>query len=380
MRKVAIAGIGFTKVGEPWERNIKDLFAEATLAAMKDAAHTEVDQLYVANMMGAHLQGQLGMGAIMAEAIGKPGLPAVRIEAGQASGGVAFNEGVKAVASGLNDWVLVGGVEKMSDLLPEAVTTALVGTEEQEYTAYTGVTKTGLSAILHRLYTHEYGATPEEIGWFAARSHDNAVGVAHAQYSFKLSIERVMTSPMEADPIRMMECAAVADGAAVVLLGPADKIAAGIEVVASTVATDHTSLASRKHPLTLEAVKKAANKAYEVANVKPKDVNVLEVTDDTTIDGVLSLEDLGFVEKGKGARFVAQGHTARTGEIPTNNFGGLKARGNPIGATGLYQIVETVIQLRGKAGANQIPNAEIGMAQSMASVGSTCSVAILRRI
>jgi acetyl-CoA C-acetyltransferase len=331
-------------------------------------------------MMGAHMQGQLGMGAIMAEAIGKSGISAVRIEAGQASGGVAFNEGVKSVASGLNDWVLIGGVEKMSDQLPEAVTTALVGTEEQEYTAYTGVTKTGLSAILHRLYTHEYGATPEEIGWFAARSHDNAVGVAHAQYPFKLSIERVMTSPMEADPIRMMECAAVADGAAAVLLGPAEKIEKGVEVAASIVATDHTSLASRKHPLILEAVKKAANKAYEAADVKPEDVDVLEVTDDTTIDGVLSLEDLGFVEKGKGARFVAQGHTARTGEMPTNNFGGLKARGNPVGATGIYQIVETVIQLRGKAGANQITEAKVGMAQSMASVGSTCSVAILRRV
>ena len=380
MRKVAVAGIGFTKVGEPWERNVKELFAEAAMSALKDAAHAEIDQLYVANMMGAHLQGQIGMGAMMAEAIGRPGLPAVRIEAGQASGGVAFNEGVKAVASGLSDWVLVGGVEKMSDLLPEAVTTALTGPEEQEYTAYTGVTKTGLSAILHRLYNHEYGATPEEIGWFAARGHDNAVGVAHAQFPFKLSIERVMTSPMEADPIRMMECAAVADGAAAVLLGPAEKIATGIEVAASTVATDHLSLASRKNPLTLEAVKKAGNKAYEMAKVKPKDIDILEVTDDTTIDGVLSLEDLGFAEKGKGAKLVAQGYTTRTGEMPTNNFGGLKARGNPVGATGLYQIAETVIQLRGKAGANQVLDAKIGMAQSMAGVGSTCSVAILRRV
>jgi acetyl-CoA C-acetyltransferase len=380
MRKVAIAGIGFTKVGEPWERNIKELFAEAALGALKDAAHTEVDQLYVANMMGAHLQGQIGMGAMMAEAIGRPGLPAVRIEAGQASGGVAFNEGVKAVASGLNDWVLVGGVEKMSDLLPEAVTTAIVAAEDQEYTAYTGVTKTGLSAILHRLYSHEYGATPEEIGWFAARSHDNAVGVAHAQYAFKLSIERVMSSPMEADPIRMMECAAGADGAAAILLGPAEKVAMGIEVAATAVATDYLSLAARKHLLTLEAVKKAGARAYEIAKVKPKDIDVLEVTDDTTIDGVLSLEDLGFAEKGKGAKIVAQGATTRTGEIPTNNFGGLKARGNPIGATGLYQIAETVMQLRGKAGANQVPDAKIGMAQSMAGVGSTCSVAILRRV
>lgn len=380
MRKVAVAGIGFTKVGEPWEKNVKELFAEAALGALKDAAHTEIDQLYVANMMGAHLQGQIGMGAMMAEAIGRPGLPAVRIETGQASGGVAFHEGVKAVASGLNDWVLVGGVEKMSDLLPEAVTTALVSAEDQEYTSYTGVTKTGLSAILHKLYCKEYGATPEEIGWFAARSHDNAVGVAHAQYAFKLSIERIMTSPMEADPIRMMECSAIADGAAAILLGPADKVTTGIEVAATTVATDRLSLAARKHPLILEAVKKAAAKAYEVAKVKPKDIDVLEVTDDTTIDGVLSFEDLGFAEKGKGAKIVAQGGTTRTGEIPTNNFGGLKARGNPIGATGLYQIAENVIQLRGKAGANQVPDAKISMAQNMAGLGSTCSVAILRRV
>ena len=380
MRNVAIAGIGFTKVGEPWERNVKELFAEAASMAFKDAAHQEVEQLYVANMLGAHLQGQLNMGALMAEAIGRPGLPAARIEAGQASGGVAFHEGVKSVASGLNDWVLVGGVEKMSDLLPEAVTTALMGSEEQEYTAYTGITKTGLSAILHRLYSQEYGATPEEIGWFAARSHDNAVGVAHAQYPFKLSIERVMASPMEADPIRMMECAAVADGAAAILLAPAEKVDLGIEVAASAVATDQLSLARRKHPLTLEAVKKAAAKAYEIAKVKPKDIDVLEVTDDTTIDGVLSLEDLGFAEKGRGANLVAQGYTARAGEIPANNFGGLKARGNPVGATGLYQIAETVIQLRGKAGANQVPDAKIGMAQNMAGVGSTCSVVILRRV
>lgn len=379
MRKVAVAGIGFTKVGEPWERNIKELFAEAALGAMRDAAHTEVDQLYVANMLGAHLQSQIGMGAMMAEAIGKPGLPAVRIEAGQASGGVAFHEGVKAVASVMSDWVLVGGVEKMSDLLPEAVTSALVGVEDQEYTSYTGITKTGLSAILHRLYSKEYGATPEEIGWFAVRSHDNAVGVTHAQYPFKLSIERVMTSPMEADPIRMMECTAVADGAAAVLLGPADIVVNGIEVAASTIATDHLSLTTRKNPLTLEAVKKAAEKAYSIAKLQPKDINVLEVTDDTTIDGVLSLEDLGFADKGKGAKMVAKGATTRTGEIPTNNFGGLKARGNPIAATGLYQIAETVIQLRGKAGANQVPDAKVGMAQNMAGVGSTCSVAILRR-
>ena len=380
MRKVGIAGIGFTKVGEPWEKNIKELFAEAAFAALKDAARTDIDQLYVSNMLGATIQGQLGFGALMAEAIGKPGVSAVRIEAGQASGGVAFHEAFKAVASGAADWILVGGVEKMSDMLPEHVTTAIAAAEEQEYTAYTGVTKTGLSAILHRLYMHEYGATAEEVGMFSVRSHDHAVGCNHAQYPFKLSIERVLSSPLEADPIHMMECSAVADGAAALVLGPAESIDSAIEVAASTTATDHPSICHRKHLLTLEAVKRAAKKAYDISGLKPNDIDVLEVTDDTTIDGVLSVEDLGFTEKGKGATFVAKGGTSKTGEIPTNCFGGLKARGNPVGATGLYQVAEVALQLLGKAGSNQVHNARIGMAQSMAGIGSTCSVTVLRRV
>ena len=379
MRKVGIAGFGFTKVGEPWEKNVKELFAEAALAAIKNAGVSDIDFLYVSNMLGSHLQGQLNMGAVMAEAIGKPGLPAIRVEAGQASGGVAFHVAHKAVASGLSDYVLVGGVEKMSDLLPEAVTTTLVGAEEQEYTAYTGITKTGLSAILHRLYMQEHGATPEDIGMFSVRGHDNAVGVQHAQYPFKLSIERVMTSPMEADPIHMMECSAVADGAAAIVLCPLEKAGTGVEVVSSAIATDYLSIAAKKNPLVLEAVRRASKKALDSARLKPSDIDLLEVSDDTTIDGVLSLESLGFAEQGKGAKFVASGGTAKGGEIPTNTFGGLKARGNPVGATGLYQIAELAMQITGKSGSSQITDVKTGLAQSMAGVGSTCSVTVLRR-
>ena len=377
MRKVAVAGVGLVKVSEHWGKPIGALFADAALQAMKDAGTDDVDGLYVSNMSGALMQEQLNMGALMADAIAKQGLHAVRVEAGSASGGVAFHEAVKAVASGYSDCVLVAGVEKMSDVLPEVVTKSLAMEEEQEYSAYTGVTKPGLSAMLYRLYLGLY-AEPSEVGMMAVQSHDNAVGCRHAQYPFRMSIERAMDSPMEADPIHMMECAGVGDGAAAIVLVPADTD--GVEVAATTVATDYCSLPMREDPLTLGAVRKAAEKAYKLAAVKPGDVDLVEVQDDFTINGVLSLESLGLVERGKAAKFVAEGGAARDGELPTNTFGGLKARGNPLGATGVYQVAEGALQLRGAAGDHQVEDAKVGLAQNMGGLGSTCAVTILRRL
>ena len=377
MRKVAVAGVGLVKVSEHWGKPIGTLFADAALQAMKDAGTDDVDGLYVSNMSGALMQEQLNMGALMADAIAKQGLHAVRVEAGSASGGVAFHEAVKAVASGYSDCVLVAGVEKMSDVLPEVVTKSLAMEEEQEYSAYTGVTKPGLSAMLYRLYLGLY-AEPSEVGMMAVQSHDNAVGCRHAQYPFRMSIDRALDSPMEADPIHMMECAGVGDGAAAIVLVPADTD--GVEVAATTVATDYCSLPMREDPLTLGAVKKAAEKAYKLAAVKPGDIDLVEVQDDFTINGVLSLESLGLVERGKAAKFVAEGGAARDGELPTNTFGGLKARGNPLGATGVYQVAEVALQLRGAAGDHQVEDAKVGLAQNMGGLGSTCAVTILRRL
>jgi acetyl-CoA C-acetyltransferase len=377
MRKVAVAGVGLIKVKEYWEKPLPQLFSEAALQAMKDAGTDEIDHLYVSNMSGALQQNQLNLGALMADAIGKSGIPATRIEAASASGGVAFHEGVKAVASGYSDCVLVGGVEKLSDALPEVVNTGLVMAEEQEYIAYTGITKIGLSALLHRMYMNQY-ATAEEIGMMAVKSHDHAVGCRHAQYPFRMSIDRAMDSPMEADPIHMMECAGIGDGAAALVLCPAEK--EGVEVAGTAVATDFCGLPQRIYPLEFTAVKTAAIKAYEMAKIKPKDISVVEVQDDVTINGVLSLEALGLADKGKGAKMVSEEETARDGKIPTNTFGGLKARGNPLGATGVYQVAEIALQLMGKAGDNQIGGSDVGLAQNMGGLASICSVNILRRL
>ncbi|MCJ7731711.1 thiolase domain-containing protein [Candidatus Bathyarchaeota archaeon] len=377
MRRVKIAGVGLIKIQEYWDSSIQDLFAEASLKAIKDSGVDDIDRVYVSNMSAALMQDQLNLAAIMTDSLGKPGLPATRIEASSASGGVAFHEAVQAVASGFSDAVLVTGVEKMSDILPEVVTTSLAMAEEQEYTSYTGVTKAGLAAMIHRLYMDLY-ASAEEIGMMAVKSHDHAVGCKHAQYPFKMSIERAMSSPMEADPIHSMECSGIGDGAAAIVLVPADKT--GVEVVGTAISTDYTSIAQRPDPLEMKAIKTAANKAYNMAGIKPKDVSLAEVQDDFTINGVLGIEGLGLAKTGEGAKLVSSPEVDKDGKIPVNTFGGLKARGNPIGATGIYQLGEIALQLRGDAGAHQVNDAEIGVAQNMGGMASICAVNILRRV
>ena len=376
MRKVKIAGTGLIKVKEYWDRSIQDLFTEASLKAVKDAGVDELDKVYVSNMGSAFMQDQLNLAAILTDTLGKPGLPATRIEAGSASGGVAFHEAVQAVASGYSDAVLVTGVEKMSDILPEVVITGLAMAEEQEYTSYTGVTKSGLAAMVHRLYMDLY-ASPEEICMMAVKSHEHAVGCKHAQYPFKMSIERAMASPMEADPIHMMECSGIGDGAAALVLVPYDD--EGVEVAGTAVSTDYTSIAQRPDPLEMSAIKTAASKAYKMAGIKANKVSLAEVQDDYTINGILGIEGLGLAKTGEGTKLVNNGDVDKDGKTPINTFGGLKARGNPLGATGIYQLAEITMQLQGKAGDHQVEGAKIGVAQNMGGMASICAVNVLRR-
>jgi len=376
MRNVKVAGVGLLKVKEYWDRSLQDLFAEASLKAISDAGVESVDKVYVSNMSAALMQDQLNTAALMSDALGNPGLPATRIEAGSASGGVAFHEAVQAVASGYSDAVLVTGVEKMSDILPDVVTTALAMAEEQEYTAYTGVTKTGIAAMIQRLYLDLY-AKPEEVCMMAVKSHEHAVGCKHAQYPFKMSIERAMSSPMEADPIHMMECSGVGDGAAALVLVPADET--GVEVAGSAIATDFTSIAQRPDPMAMDAISKAADKAYKMAGITAKKVSLAEVHDDFTINGVLGIEGLGLAKVGEGSKLVSSEEVDNGGKLPVNTFGGLKARGNPLGATGIYQIAEVALQLRGDAGDHQVKNAKYGVAQNAGGMASICSVNVLRR-
>jgi len=377
MRKVKVAGVGLIPVKEYWEKSIQDLFVDASLIAMKDAGIEDIEKIYVSNMCSAQIQEQLNLAAVMTDFLGKPGIPATRIEASSASGGVAFHEAVQAVASGYSNVVLVTGVEKMSDVLPEIITTSLAMAEEQEYTSYTGVTKAGIAAMIHRLYMESY-ASPEEICMMAVKSHEHAVGCKHAQYPFKMSLERAMSSPMEADPIHIMECSGIGDGAASIILVPSD--GEGVEVAGTAISTDYTNIAQRSNLLEMKAIKTAADKAYNMAGIQSSDVDLAEVQDDFTINGILGIEGLGLTKIGEGAKLVNTQEIDKEGRIPINTFGGLKARGNPIGATGIYQLAEITLQLQNKALGHQVEGARIGLAQNMGGMASICAVNVLRRI
>ncbi len=267
----------------------------------------------------------------------------------------------------------------MSDASPEEVVSFLSMPEDQDYTAYTGITNFGLNAIIYRQYLERFGVRQEEVAMLAVRSHEHAEGCPHAMYPFKLSLERILSSPMEADPIHVLECCGVGDGAAAVILKPSEGDGEEVEVAAYTASTDLNHLTERADILTFEAVKRASDKAFRMAGLSRRDVDVLELHDETTITGIISLEDMGFADKGRGASLVTEGESANGGGPHLNTFGGLKARGNPVGATGLYQIAEVTTQLRGEAGRCQVDEAEVGLAQSLGGVGSTCAITILRR-
>lgn len=378
MRGVSIAGVGLTQVSEHWERSLADLFVEAAVKALEDAGVGDPEAIYVANSGASYIQRQLNLGAMMADALGEAGVPAFTVETGAASGAVAFHEGVKAVASGLYDIVLVGGVEKVSDAPPEEIACFLSMSEDQEYTAYTGITNFGLNALIYRHYMERFGVRQEDIAMLAVRCHEHAEGCPHAMYPFKLSLERILSSPMEADPLHVLECSGTGDGAAAVIIKPSKGVGGEVEVAAYSISTDLTHITERPDIMTFEAVKRASEKAFRMAGISRRDVDVVEIHDETTITGIISLEDMGFAEKGEGATLF-KGQEPAGGKPHVNTFGGLKARGNPVGATGLYQIVEIVMQLEGEAGRCQVDKPEFGLAQSLGGLGSTCAITILRR-
>jgi acetyl-CoA C-acetyltransferase len=382
LREAAIVGVGMTPVTAGSGGTLTDLFVEAAKQAIDDAGVDRIDSIYVGNMMSGYLQNQEHLGALMATALGREGVTTYKVEAACASGGVAVNAAVKAVLSGLENTVLVGAVEKMSGYTTPEVTAGLMMAEDRLKVASTGVTFVGLNAMIAREYMHRYGITHESIAQFPVLCHQNALDNPKAQFRKKIGIQDVLESPLVADPLRLLDCSGIGDGAAAIILTTTDmakKLAdSPVEVAASTVASDTLSLYQRPAIVTFEASKRASAQAYKLAGIKPKDVDVLEVHDAFSILGIMALEDLGFAEKGSGIELLSEGECARGGKLPTNSFGGLKARGHPVGASGLYQVAELAMQLKNKAGKCQVSGAEVGLAQSVGGIGSTVAVHILR--
>jgi acetyl-CoA C-acetyltransferase len=363
-------------------RSLTDLFTDAAKQAVDDAGLDRVDSIYVGNMMSGFLQNQEHLGPLMATALGREGVPTYKVEGACASGGVAVNAAVKALLSGLEEIVLVGAVEKMSGYGTAEVTAGLMMAEDRLKVASTGITFVGLNAMIAREYMHKYKVTHESIAQFPVLCHQNALDNPKAQFRKKIGVQDVLQSPLVADPLRLLDCSGIGDGAAAVILAPknvAKKYTdSPVEVAASTVASDILSLYQRPEITTFEASRRASDQAYKRAGVGPKDIDVLEVHDAFSILGIMALEDLGFAQKGSGTQLLDKGECARDGRLPTNSFGGLKARGHPVGASGLYQVAEVALQLKNEAGKCQVSGAEVGLAQSVGGIGSTVAVHILR--
>jgi acetyl-CoA C-acetyltransferase len=373
-----------TKVTSNTDKTLTQLFVEAASKAIDDAGVSRIDSIYVGNMLSGFLQRQEHLGSLMASALGREGVPTCKVEGACASGGVSMNAGIKGVVSGLEDIVLVGAVEKMSGYSTPTVTEGLMMAEDRIRVASTGVTFVGLNAMIAREYMRKYAITHEMIAEFPVLCHTNALDNPIAQFHKKISVEDVLASPLVADPLRLYDCAGIGDGAAAVILTPLERAGeftdTPVEITASTVATDTLSLHDRPDLTTFGASRKAVELAYAASNVRAEDIDLLEVHDAFSVLGPMSIEDLGFAAKGRGAEMVAEGECARDGKLPTNSCGGLKARGHPVGASGLYQIAEIALQLWNSAGKCQVDDAKIGLSQSVGGIGSTVAVHILKRV
>jgi len=381
LRDVSIIGIGQTKVGEHWEKSLRHLAAEAVLAAMQDAGIDRAEALYVGNMIAGETAGQEHLGPLIADFVGLRGIEALKIEAACGSGAGAVRVGLLAVASGAADIVIACGVEKMTDALGPDVTSALALAADGDYEVIHGVSFVSLNALLMQRYMYEFGVRHEDFAFFTVNAHRNALGNPYAHFHQPITVEQFVKARMIADPINLLDSSPVADGAAAIVLCPTSQARnftdRPVHIRASSVATDSVALHDRRDPLVLEAAVISAQKAYTQARVKPDDLDLFEAHDAFTITAALSLEACGFARRGEGVRLAKEGEITLQGRIPISTMGGLKGRGHPVGATGVYQIVEVALQLRGQAGPNQIPNARLGMAQNIGGSGGTVITHIL---
>ncbi|MFQ5342173.1 MAG: thiolase domain-containing protein [Anaerolineae bacterium] len=386
MRDVSIIGIGQTPVREHWNQSLRELATRAIVSAMADAGAgpDDLDALYVGNMASGALIGQEHLGALVADYAGLRGVEAIKVEAAAAAGGAAFRQGYLSVAGGLHNLVVVVGVEKMTDKLNGDVTSALATSADADFEADHGLSFAALNALLMRRYMHEYDLTRLDFARFAINAHQNAVHNPNAMFPFELRESALEKARMVADPITMLDSCAVADGAAAVVLCPSAMAQTftdrPVRVRASSLATDTLAIHSRRDPLFLEGAATSAARAYEQAGVGPDDIDLFELHDAFGIMAALSLEAAGFADRGRAVHLAQDCQISHHGRIPIQTMGGLKARGHPAGATGIYQIVDAATQLRGEAGGDQLPDARLGMTQNIGGTGATVVTHILEAI
>lgn len=374
MRQAAILEIGQIPVGEHWDKSLLELAGEPVLQIFEKTGLHTVDSLFVANMMSGSANHQLHLGAYVGDWVGARRAEAVRVESACSSGAAAFRMALMAVASGDVDTAIAVGVEKMTDSPSAEITAELATAADSEYERDMGVTFVALNALLMLRYMEEYGWKKESFAGFSLNAHANGVFNPNARFRRKIKAEDYMKAAMVADPINVMDASPIGDGAAAVLVVPWDLVrgtAGVVRVLGSGAATDTIAVQNRKDPLWLDAAERSAKQAYAQSGKQPADIDLFEAHDAFTIMASLGLEACGFAERGQAPRLAEEGEITLKGRIPISTRGGLKARGHPVGATGLYQIAEAVEQLQGICGEGQVAGAKIAMTQNIGGSGSS---------
>jgi acetyl-CoA C-acetyltransferase len=383
MREVAIVGVGLSKWGEVWDSSLRTLWTDAALAALDDAGLDHVDSITVGSMSPGLFVGQEHLGALLADELGMPGVPATRVESACASGGAALKAGFAEVAAGLADVVLATGVEKMTDVSGDDCTAALAAAADAELEVFYGATFPGLYAMMARAHMARWGTTREQLAMVAVKNHKHGALNPHAQFRHEITVKDVLASAKVAEPLNILDCSPITDGAAAVVIAEmsiARKLARGrpiVRIAGVGQATDRIALQSRDDITTLPATTLAAERAFKMAGKTPKDIQVAEVHDCFTIAEIVVVEALGFCKPGEGGCQASSGRTALGGQLPVNPSGGLKSKGHPVGATGVAQAVEITTQLRGAADKRQVKGARVGLTQNMGGTGASTVVHIL---
>lgn len=382
MQEVAIIGVGRTPVGEHWDSSLRMLAAEAIQAAFNDIGNAQVDALYVGNAYGASTSNQSHLGALIADYSGLRGVEAYTIEAADASGAAALRSAYLAVASGQVETALVVGVEKSTDSIAEARIQARNISLDADFESAHGATITALAALLMRRYMHEYDLTLDAFEGFSINAHANGRRSNYAMFRNAIKPGRFATAPMVSEPVSLFDSAPDADGAAAVILTTkeraADLVPLPVMIAGSAAATDTLAIQDRNDLLYLQAVQASTAKAFAQAGISTNDVELFELHDAYTILSVLALEAAGFAPRGEGWKLAQEGHITLDGKLPISTFGGLKSRGNPAGATGIYQAVEATLQLRGDAEENQVQNVRTAVIQNLGGLGSTAITHVLK--
>jgi acetyl-CoA C-acetyltransferase len=383
MRQVAVVGIGKTAFGAFPDRDLRSLAVEAGKKALENgrAQTSQVEAFYLGNFAGPSFVGQNHLAPYIASGIGLNGVPATRFEAACASSGSAFFHAVSAVAAGLYDVILVGGVEKMTSQTTPKVTEILAGAGDLGGEVRAGATFPALFAMIARRHMYQYGTTREQLAAVAVKNHANGAKNPLAHMRKVITMEQALNGKMIAEPLTVYDCSLVSDGAAAVLIVPFERASEftdkPVRVLGISQTSDNVALDEKADITTFRAVQTSAAKAYKMAGVQASDIQFAEIHDCFTIAEIVAIEDLGFVKKGEGGPYTLAGGTCLNGERPVNTSGGLKSKGHPVGATGVGQICDVVQQIRGEAGERQVKRNTLGLAQNLGGSGATSVITIL---